>query len=53
MNEPTIEYLIAKADLCYKTAQKQMEREEVAEAIRNIERANSAMARIFHLEERE
>lgn len=53
MSEPTGEYLFAKAELCYKTAQRQLEEKNIAEAIRNIERANRAMARIFNMEEGE
>ena len=53
MSEPTGEYLFAKAVLCYDLAQKQLEKQEIAEAIRNIERANRAMARIFNLDESE
>ena len=51
MSEPTTEYLIAKADLCYRVASQQLEKQELAEAIKNIERANRAMARIFNMEE--
>ena len=53
MSEPTGEYLFAKAELCYKTAQRQLEEKNIAEAIKNIERANRAMARIFNLDEEE
>jgi bacterioferritin (cytochrome b1) len=53
MSEPTKEYLYAKAELCTKTAMTQLMNEEVAEAIRNMERANRALARIFNLEEKE
>ena len=53
MSEPTGEYLFAKAELCYKTAQQQLEEKNIAEAIKNIERANRAMARIFNLDEEE
>jgi hypothetical protein len=51
VSEPTKEYLFAKAELCTKLARQQEERDEIAEALRNIERANRAMARIFNLEE--
>jgi hypothetical protein len=51
MSEPTKEYLFAKAELCTKLARQQEEREEIAQALRNMERANRAMARIFNLEE--
>jgi hypothetical protein len=53
VSEPTKEYLFAKAELCTKIARQQEERAEIAEALRNIERANRAMARIFNLEEEE
>jgi hypothetical protein len=53
VSEPTKEYLFAKAELCTKLARQQEERDEIAEAIRNIERANRAMARIFNLDEKE
>jgi hypothetical protein len=53
VSEPTKEYLLAKAELCTKLARQQEEREEIAEALRNIERANRAMARIFNLDEEE
>lgn len=53
MSEPTPEYLFAKAELCTKLAKQQQERAEIAEALRNIERANRAMARMFNLEEGE
>lgn len=53
MSKPTSEYLFAKAELCYSLAQKQLEEKRIAEAIRNIERANRAMARIFNLDEEE
>lgn len=53
MSEPTGEYLFAKAELCYTLAQKQLEEMRIAEAIKNIERANRAMARIFNLDEEE
>ena len=53
MSEPTKEYLFAKAELCTKIARQQEERAEIAEALRNIERANRAIARIFNMEEEE
>ena len=53
MSDPTGEYLFAKAELCYTLAQKQLEEMQIAEAIKNIERANRAMARIFNLDEEE
>lgn len=52
-SEPTSEYLFAKAELCYNLAQKQLEEKRIAEAIRNIERANRAMSRIFNMDEGE
>ena len=51
MSEPTKEYLFAKAELCTKLAKQQEERDEIAEALRNMERANRAMARIFNLDD--
>jgi hypothetical protein len=51
MSEPTKEYLFAKAELCTKLAKEQEGRSEIAEALRNMERANRAMARIFNMEE--
>jgi hypothetical protein len=45
------EYLQAKAELCLKQAEIDLEQEEIARAIKNIERANTALARIFNLEE--
>jgi hypothetical protein len=48
MNE---EYLRAKFNLCLDQAEKNIQEEEIAEAIKNLERANSAMARLFGLEE--
>mgnify|MGYP000222955935 CR=1 FL=1 len=51
MSEPTGEYLFAKAELCYTLAQKQLEEMRIAEAIKNIERANRAIARIFNLDD--
>jgi len=53
VSEPTKEYLFAKAELCTKLARQQEERNEIAEALRNMERANRAMARIFNLDEKE
>jgi hypothetical protein len=48
MNE---EYLAAKANLCLNQAEKNLKQEEIARAIRNLERANSALSRLFGLEE--
>ena len=48
MNE---EYLAAKADLCLKLAAEDLKQAEITRAIRNLERANLALSRIFNLEE--
>ena len=48
MNE---EYLRAKFDLCINEAEKDLQQEEIARAIKNLERANSALSRLFGLEE--
>jgi hypothetical protein len=50
MNE---EYLRAKFNLCLDQAEKNIKEEDIANAIKNLERANRAMARIFNLEEEE
>jgi len=50
MNE---EYLSAKANLCLNQAEKDLKENEIAKAIKNLERANSALSRIFNLEEDE
>jgi hypothetical protein len=50
MNE---EYLRAKANLCLNQAEIDLQQEEIARAIKNLERANSALSRIFNLEEDE
>ena len=50
MNE---EYLAAKANLCLNQAEKDLQQQEIARAIKNLERANSALSRIFNLEEDE
>jgi hypothetical protein len=47
MNE---EYLRAKANLCLNQAEKDLKQEEIAKAIKNLERANSALSRLFGLE---
>jgi len=44
------EYLQAKADLCLDQAKIDLEQEEIARAIANLKRANSALSRIFNLE---
>ena len=48
MNE---EYLAAKANLCLNQAEKDLQEQEIARAIKNLQRANSAMSRLFGLEE--
>jgi hypothetical protein len=45
------EYLEAKFDLCIDQAEKNIKEEEIAEAIKNLRRANSALSRLFGLEE--
>jgi len=50
MNE---EYLRAKFNLCVDQAEKDIQEQDVANAIKNLERANRAMARLFGLEEEE
>jgi hypothetical protein len=47
------EYLQAKVDLCLNQAEIDLQQEEIARAIKNLERANSALSRIFNLEEDE
>jgi outer membrane protein TolC len=47
------EYLEAKVDLCLKQAEIDIQQQEIARAIKNLERANSALSRIFNLEEDE
>ncbi len=48
MNE---EYLKAKVDLCLNLAEEDLKQEEIARAIKNLERANSALSRLFGIEE--
>ena len=48
MNE---EYLKAKFDLCISEAEKNLKEEEIAEAIKNLKRANSALSQLFGFEE--
>jgi hypothetical protein len=48
MNE---EYLRAKFNVCLDQAEKNIQEEDIALDIKNLERANSAMARLFGLEE--
>jgi hypothetical protein len=45
------EYLEAKFNLCIDQAEKDLQQEEIARAIKNLQRANSAMSRLFDLEE--
>lgn len=45
------EYLEAKFDLCINQAEKNIKEEEIAEAIKNLRRANSALTRLFGFEE--
>ena len=46
MNE---EYLRAKATLCLNQAEIDIQQQEIARAIKNLERANSALSRLFGL----
>lgn len=50
MNE---EYLRAKVNLCLNLAEEDLKQQEIARAIKNLQRANSAMSRLFGLEEDE
>ena len=45
------EYLEAKLNLCLDQAEKDLQEEDVTNAIKNLQRANSAMARLFGIEE--
>ena len=45
------EYLQAKLDLCINQAEKDLQEQEIARAIKNLQRANSAMSRLFGIEE--
>lgn len=45
------EYLEAKLDLCINQAEKDLQEQDIAQAIANLKRANSAMARLFGIEE--
>jgi hypothetical protein len=47
------EYLEAKFDLCINQAEKNIKEEEIAEAIKNLRRANSALTQLFGFEEEE
>ena len=48
MNE---EYLHAKVKICLDQAEIDIQQQEIARAIKNLERAHSALSRIFNLEE--
>ena len=48
MNE---EDLSAKANLCLNQVEIDLKQEEIASAIKNLERANSALSRLFGLRE--
>jgi hypothetical protein len=45
------EYLEAKFDLCIDQAEKNIKEEEIAEAIKNLRRANSALSQLFGFKE--
>jgi hypothetical protein len=47
------EYLEAKVELCLNQAEIDLKQEEIAKAIKNLERANTALSRIFNMEEGE
>ena len=47
------EYLKAKVDLCLNQAEIDIQQQEIARAIKNLERANSALSRLFGIEEGE
>jgi hypothetical protein len=47
------EYLEAKVKLCLDQAEIDIQQQEIARAIKNLERANSALSRIFNLKEDE
>jgi outer membrane protein TolC len=47
------EYLKAKVDLCLTQAEIDIQQQEIARAIKNLERANLALTRIFNLDEEE
>jgi len=50
MNE---EYLRAKFNLCLDQAEIDIQQQEIARAIKNLERANSALSRLFGIEAEE
>ncbi len=45
------EYLEAKFDLCINQAEKNLKEEEIALAIANLKRANSALSQLFGFKE--
>lgn len=45
------EYLEAKFDLCINQAEKDLQEQEIARAIANLRRANSALSQLFGFEE--
>jgi hypothetical protein len=45
------EYLKAKVDLCLNQSEVDLEQLEIERAIKNLQRANLALSRIFNLEE--
>ena len=45
------EYLEAKVDLCLNQAAIDLQQEEIARAIANLRRANSALSQLFGFEE--
>jgi hypothetical protein len=47
------EYLQAKFDLCINQAERDLQEQDIANAIKNLQRANSAMSRLFGIEEEE
>jgi hypothetical protein len=47
------EYLEAKVDLCLNQAEIDLQQEEIARAIANLRRANSALSQLFGFEEDE
>lgn len=47
------EYLQAKFDLCINQAEKDLKEEEIARAIKNLQRANSALSQLFGFESEE
>ena len=47
------EYLEAKVDLCLNQAEADLKQQEIARAIANLRRANSALTQLFGFEEEE